>query len=262
MNHNTKTGLWLILATAMILPTAAALQDVDLEQSRESLRALVNQNAEYYRLKSKWALEEEILVDRIDLKELEIENLTAKAEEARGKVDQAATELGELREANDRLNEITSRLEDNILHLEASARALVLRLPVPLADDLKPLTQRLPQEGEEVESALTERYQAVIAIFNGAGKFNREVHVSPEVHELSDGTSAEVTVLYFGLAKAYYVSPSGEFAGIGTPTEGGWVWTPADEHAEAIQLAVDVKKNAEPAEFVPLPFGQTLKETE
>jgi hypothetical protein len=58
---------------------------------------------------------------------------------------------------------------------------------------------------------------------NEVNKFNREITVSSEVLTLSGGASAEVTALYVGIGKAYYVSRNGSAAGIGTASPDGWV---------------------------------------
>jgi hypothetical protein len=78
--------------------------------------------------------------------------------------------------------------------------------------------------------------------------------VTTEIRALPDGTSAEVTVVYIGLAQAYYTGGSGRIAGFGAATADGWTWTPANEAAPQVARLVAILKNESPAEFVLLPL--------
>lgn len=255
MIRKPQAGVGLLFIAGLIgLPTAAALQDDDIAMARQALKEMVDNNAAYYEERSQWTLDKEVLLDSIDLREREIEEVRSKTEEARGKIGQAAKDLDDLRRLNDQLTGTADLMESRIDELEAAVRSMVPGFPAPLLDSIEPLVLRLPAEGEEALRPISERYQAVVGILNAANKFNRDVHVSPELRDLGDGTSAEVTILYFGLAQAYYVNKSGDAAGLGVATAEGWQWTPADEHAQAIALAIAVQKNEKPAEFVPLPF--------
>ena len=80
-----------------------------------------------------------------------------------------------------------------------------------------------------------------------------EILVTSEVRALPDGSSAEVTAIYLGLGQGYYSGANGSIAGVGTATEEGWEWTPADDAAPEIARVVAILKNEEAAAFVQLP---------
>jgi hypothetical protein len=94
----------------------------------------------------------------------------------------------------------------------------------------------------------------VIGILNEVNKFNRsEITVTSEVRKLAGGSSAEVTALYIGLGQAFYTGSNGTVAGVGHPSEDGWIWEPANDAAAEIAEAIAVLKNEKVASFIPLP---------
>jgi hypothetical protein len=95
----------------------------------------------------------------------------------------------------------------------------------------------------------------VVGIINEVNKFSREITVTSEVRKLADGSSAEVTAVYLGLAQGYYVGGGGKLAGVGGASDSGWTWTPANDYALQIAKVVAILKNESPAEFVPVPLG-------
>lgn len=128
------------------------------------------------------------------------------------------------------------------------------RLPTPLAEKIKPLTQRLPEDGAVSSLPLAVRFQNVIGIVNEINRFNRELTQASEIRKLADGTTLEVTTVYLGLAQGYYVGANGRVAGIGRGTPEGWTWTESNENAPAIAQMVAILKNEKPAAYVSIPL--------
>ena len=100
----------------------------------------------------------------------------------------------------------------------------------------------------------------MIGCLNAIDKWNREVTVGSERRDLPNGKSVSVTVLYIGLAQGYYVGgPDAEgkptIAGVGVAAKDGWRWTPANELAKDVQLAVSVYRNEVLARLVQLPVS-------
>ncbi|MBZ0257309.1 DUF3450 domain-containing protein, partial [bacterium] len=116
-----------------------------------------------------------------------------------------------------------------------------------------PLSQRLPDGSEEIKISVSERFQNVVGILNEVDKFNRDISVNSEVHELPDGSSAEVSALYLGIGQSYYVGSNGSVAGVGTVSDQEWAWKPANDAAAQISQAIAILKNELPALFVLLP---------
>ena len=53
-----------------------------------------------------------------------------------------------------------------------------------------------------------------------------------ELRKNQSGAEVQAQVIYVGLAQAYFVDPSGEFAGVGSPGEDGWKWSIKPELAD------------------------------
>jgi hypothetical protein len=137
--------------------------------------------------------------------------------------------------------------------LEAKVKGLVKRFPTPLAEKLKPLTQRLPEDPATTALPLAVRFQNIVGIINEANRFNREITQSSEIRKLADGSSVEVTAVYLGLAQGYYVGAGGRIAGIGRGAPEGWTWTESNDNGPAIERIVAILRNQKPAAFVPIP---------
>ena len=205
--------------------------------------------------KRDWVLGKQLLQDRIDLVKREMESLRERIEETKSNLSEADKKKIELVETSDKLLEASSSLRSLIFRLEFETRELLRRLPEPIRDHVKPLSQKIPEEGPTGEVVLGPRYQNIVGILNEVDKFNREIRVTNEVRQLDDGSSAEVATLYIGLGQAYYVNTKGDRAGVGTQSDDGWVWEQHNDAAADIALAIAILRNEKPAAFVRLPMG-------
>jgi FtsZ-binding cell division protein ZapB len=201
-----------------------------------------------------WALGREMLNERVQLVQREIDSLRTKISEAQESVTEADKKRADLLEENEKFKQASATLNSAAVALETRTKELLKRLPDPIRERVKPLSQRFPEDPEDTKMSLGERFQNVVGILNEVNKFNREITVTSEVRTLPDGTSAEVVTLYVGIGQAYYASANGKVAGTGTASEEGWVWTPANEAAPAIAQAIAILKNEQAASFVRLPI--------
>jgi hypothetical protein len=201
-----------------------------------------------------WALGREMLAERIELVQREIESLRASIGEAEGNIAEADRKRAELLVEEERLSAAAAVLGTAVGDLEQGTRRLVARLPEPLRERVRPLTQQFPEDPQATELGLAQRYQNVVGTLNAVNKFNREVSAFSEVRPLADGSASEVTALYLGIGQGWYVNAAGDLAGIGTASEDAWVWTPADEHAPAVAEAVAIQRGERPPAFVQLPI--------
>jgi hypothetical protein len=200
-----------------------------------------------------WALGKELLESRVELVQSEIENLRSKTEDARGSLTEAETKKADLVAERARSRAAFASLEDTITVFEERTAELLRRLPDPLRERVRPLSQQLPDDPAETKLSLVQRFQNVIGILDAVNKFQREVQVSSEVRALPDGTHAEVTAVYLGIGQAWYVTRKGDAAGIGSAAGEAWSWQPADEHATAIQRVIAILQGEAGAAFVRLP---------
>ena len=200
-----------------------------------------------------WALGKEMINERIDLVQQGINDLKEKIAEAEKSIDEADKKRADLVEQNDALKEASAVLDETVLTLENSTKALLERLPDPIRDRVKPLSQRIPEDARETEASLSERFQNIIGILNEVNKFSREITMTSEVRSLPDGSSAEVTALYIGISQAYYASSDGKIAGTGTASATGWEWTANNGIAGEIMNAIAILKSEQVASYVQLP---------
>jgi len=249
------TGLALAAAGLALAGIAAARQDggEQVAGAREALERWVETRRVLSAEQRDWALGREMLEDRIALVQREIESLRGRIADAEESIADADRKRGELIEANERLQQASSSLTGKAATLEGRTRGLLTRLPDPIRERVKPLSQRLPEDPEATELSLSQRFQNVVGILNEVNKFNREITVTSEVRSLPDGSAAEVAALYVGIGQAYYVSNDGRAAGAGGPGEQGWTWTPAEAAAPEIARAIAILKNEQVAGFVLVP---------
>lgn len=252
----STAALWTFAAAGTLVSLGATpVEDgVNIDAARDVLQKWVETRRIISQEKRDWALGEEILNERIELVQHEIDSLRVKITDAEKSITEADEKRAELIAENDNLKKTSNELTDVVVLLETRAIELLQRLPDPIRDRVKPLSQRIPNGSEENKLSLAERFQNVVGVLNELNKFNREISVASEVRTLPDGTKAEVTSLYLGLGGAYYVGTGGKIAGVGAATENGWQWTAADARAAEIALTVAIFNNEQPAAFVKLPI--------
>jgi len=239
--------------------TSAELTPAEVTERIEATRDTLEKWVETRRLLSEekrdWALAKDMLTSRAEILRGEVSEVDGRITEAEKSITDADRKAADLVAKNDALKLASSELAAMAATLETRTKDLVKRLPDPIREKLRPLTQRLPEDPTKSELPLSTRFQNVVGIVNEVNKFNRELTVTSEVRKLADGSSAEVTAVYLGLAQGYYVGGGGKLAGVGGVTENGWTWTAANEYAPQIAKVVAILKNESPAEFVPVPLG-------
>ena len=236
------------------------------QSPREIAAALRSAHAEYAEAKrtisaerEAWRKGKQTLATQIEVLTSEIAAFEARIKEAKKSIETTEAKSAELQATRAKLTRVSELLEARITKLEVRAKALLKRVPQPLADSVAVIAQRIPNDDKEREAmSLSVRYQNVIGVLNPIDKWNREVKVTSEQREQADGRAVSVTVIYIGLAQAYYVGGKGAkgeptVAGTGVSSEEGWRWTPQNELAADIATAVAVYRSEQLARNVLLP---------
>lgn len=256
--RRVRVGLGLFPACALALASGSAIAQEGaadrVANARAALEKWVEARSVLSKEKRDWAVGRELLQERIDLVKREGELLRGRIAEAEQSITEADKKREELVAENGKLLEASAALQQTVVTLEARCKQLVARLPDPIRERIKPLSQRLPEDPAATKLSLGERFQNLVGVLNEVTRFHREITVTSEVRTLADGSQAQVTALYLGLGQAYYATADGKSAGVGTPATGGWAWTPADADAPRIAAAIAILKNERVAEFVPLPI--------
>jgi len=227
-----------------------------IEETRAKLEQWVETRRIISQEKKDLELSKQLLQDRIELLQDQISALEQRTADIRKKIANTDEQFNELEAENKRLTEASKTQHAIADQMEADVRKMLKRLPEPLVDELRQLVQQLPNNDEEkTKLGLSKRFGFMIGILNGVNKFHREISQKSEIRPVDDGKPMEVTVMYLGVSKAYYVNKTGDVAGIGTPGEDGWVWTPANDQAAKIKQAIAILKNEQVASFVELPLA-------
>lgn len=250
------SGRMVLVISAILLPflaRAAENASVEIDAVRTSLEKWVEIQRIISLEKRDLALAKEMLNERIELVQREIDTLRDRISDAEKSVAETDRKRSDLMVENNRLKISSASLTATLASLENRTRQLLGRLPEPIRERVKPLSQRLPEPSSETRLSISERYQNVVGILNEVNKFNREITITSEVRTLPDGTSAEVTALYLGIGQAFYSGANGKIAGIGTVMDQGWDWKPANESAAEIAQIIAILNNERVASFVQVP---------
>ncbi len=234
-------------------PPAGEGAAASIESTRDTLDRWIEARRVISREERDWALAREILSERIDLMKRDIDSVRARIAEAEAGMTDAERKRAALVEEDARMKAASAEVAAIATGLEARVRALLARVPDPLRERVKPLSQRMPPNPAETTLSTSVRFQNVVGILNEINKFNRDIVMTSEVRRLPDGSSAEVTALYLGIAQGYYVGAKDSIAGIGSAGADGWQWTEANDAAPRIAAAIAILKNERLAEFVSLP---------
>lgn len=256
-NRLSWAGTYLSAIGICVLCLGAVFADTDsneVENTRATLEKWVETCRVISKEKRELMLSKEMLNKQIDIVKREIELLNKKTADAEKSITEADKKRAGMVEENEKLKEASGALFGAAGKLETRTGELLKQVPDSIAERIKPLSQRFPKNPDDSKLSISERFQNVIGILNEINKFNREITVTSEVRKLADGTSGEVTAMYVGIGHAYYVSASGDIAGIGTASPDGWIWSPANESADNIAKAISMLKNEQVAAFVRLPI--------
>ncbi len=239
-----------------LMPIAAMAngQPADIDGAKAVLEKWVETRRIISKEKQDMALATEVLNQRIDLAQNEIHSIEEKIKDAQASIDLADKKREEMIAENDKLKEASTMLSTTADVLEAKTKELLKRLPDPIRERVKPLSQRLPEDAANTKLSVGERFQNVVGILNEVDKFNRAISVLSEVRLLDDGRSVEVATMYIGISQAYYVSADGKIAGIGTSSAEGWIWKADNQAATQIAEAISILNNEKAASFVQLPI--------
>ena len=259
----TFGALGILAAASAWANTPSAQQATESDEASvgariDSTREVLDRWVETRRIISEeareWALGKEILESRIDVVKRDLAGAKERVAETEKSITDADRKRAELVEQSEKLKSASAALAATAAAFESRVKDLVRRLPDPIRDKIRPLSQRLPADSAKSELPIAVRFQNLVGIVNEVNKFAREITMTSEIRKLADGSSAEVTVVYIGLAQAYYSGGGGKIAGFGTAGPEGFTWTVANDMAPQVAKLVAILKNESPAEFVPLPL--------
>ena len=247
MKAKLLIGLALGAASFTQIASADYLQD-----RRNVLDQWVETNQLISKEQSDWKLEQSILTDTQKLLSNELGRLNQAIQELEETATTATEDRAKLATEKEELEAGSAVVLSQIGALETQMKAIVKTLPLPLVEKLRPLIRRLPDNSEDTKLSMGERVQNIVGILSQTDKFNTTLTITSESREISEGKIVQVTTIYWGLAMAYYVDDSGNYAGIGVPRAEGWDWPEVAGAGPQIKQLIDIYEGLEPA-FVPVP---------
>jgi len=241
-------------AAFMILPFAGLWSQDAVKQTQSLLQEWIQTEKQISADRSEWAVERAVIEDTVDFMSEEIERLEGVIAEAAESASAGERKRTALEAEEAKLTAVTTALEETIGTYESQILALSKTWPKTFLASIRRPLDRIPEEEEASKAAPTMRLQNVISILLAFDKFNSVVTKDLEVHEI-EGTSREVTTLYYGMAFAYFVDGSGTYAGYGHPAPSGegWEWTADPALAPAVSDLVGVFEQTQEAAFVAVP---------
>ena len=225
-----------------------------IESTRETIAKWVETKQLISKEKSEWVAGKDILGERVRLAEAETASVQDKLKEIELAVAEAQKKRDELSAENERLKATGEKVKTRIVSMEKQLRPLLKMFPDPLKEKLKPILARFPEDSDKSTASLAERLQNVLGLVDQGNAFNSTITSVKELRTFPDGSRAEVTTVYLGLAQAFYTNSEGTLAGVGHPGPDGWVWTPENAQGKKILLAVHMLEGKEKvATFIDLP---------
>lgn len=261
MKRELKSFTVLILVVFLAFSLLAEAEEnqeeslgLDLETTKATVEKWVEIKSIMAKEKADWQLGKQMLNDRVDIVKREIDSLSDKIKEAEKSIGEADKKRVELVDENAKLKVAADSLKEPLVNLESGIVELLAKLPNPIKNRVKPLSQRLPKDPDDTKLSLSQRFQNVLGILNEINKFNGEITTTSELRNLDDGSSVEVTAVYLGISHGFYVSSNGKYAGVGGLTDDGWKWESVNKSAAEIADMVAILKNEKVASFVQLPI--------
>jgi archaellum component FlaC len=240
-----------------LLGSCLCLLSINAQGSIDETRALLDEWVETRQLISEeqqdWRVEESILSETRTLLRNELGRLQESIQELESSATVVDEERSKLTEEKDELKDASSVIAAKIAALEAKTSKLLPLFPEPLTERLNPLIRRLPKDPENADASLGERVQNIVGILSQANKFNNTLTLTSETRKLDSGKEVQVNTLYWGLAIAYYVDASGDYAGISYPTTNGWQVSPIEGTGLQIKQLISVYEGDGAIQFVEIP---------
>lgn len=244
----------LIAGVLAVFSAVTASAQTVIDDTRSALSELVQTKKDLAKAKSAWESDKQILTATIASLNDELtllEERIAAAEKERAESDDVRSQLTEQRD------ELKARLDSFagvVTGFEKKVIDLLPFLPEPLQDQVAQFSDKLPRDGQTSLDA-PRRFLLVLGILQEIDKFQSSVQNHKQLLSIDGADPKEYSVLYYGLAKAFFVDESMTSAGSGIPTADGWQWTSDDSLALEIFDAVQIAEGKKLAEFIYLPVS-------
>lgn len=253
---NVRRISFLVLCVSLIFPGTVSYAD-QYSDTRNIIKQWVDTEKEISREQASWAEERALLNDVLSSLNQEERILRETIENAKTDTSRVDVERLELISKRDQYQQNSRSFQENLSLYERQVGQIIPRLPTILKDEIGPLINKL-YIIEAGGYSFTERAQNLINIISAIGTFDNSITVASEIRTLTTDEEIEVTVLFLGLSKAFYVDSSKRTAGFGHPIEAasddGWRWQEQNDLADEILKAINIYENKQSPALVHLPL--------
>lgn len=206
--------------------------------------------------KREWAEQQKFLLAERELLRGEVERLSQEISRFREFSNTEEQEREESLQQVRTLSGTLENLEPVLTRLEKRIRSQSSPLPTSMQSEFDSLVSGFPDSEVGKPSArVVDRMQSVASALVYLEELHPQLHVVREVLEDGEASRREMDVLYIGLARAFAVSGSNDWAAVGVPGRTGWVWSARPELAATIRSAIEISRQRGSAEFLELPFA-------
>jgi chromosome segregation ATPase len=201
-----------------------------------------------------WEEERPVIGNILQILDAEREGLNEQISRAQEITSRANEERTALVEELSGYEATSETLESRVIDYERQLSVIANYLPAVLREELAPRYSRIGASTQTGSLSLSERSQAVFSIMAGITNFDSRMTLTTEVLDEIQNQSVEVRVLYFGLARAFYVNNNRTIGGYGVPSENGWQWYPQNDMSTTIGRALDIHETRVSPQLIGLPM--------
>lgn len=204
---------------------------------------------------SDWLVDREFLTASKNLLQRERDALRAEIADLEANTSGADEERRDLLLERGEHQRMTRSLDDELGVLEKQVLNVIPKLPVPLQTRLEPLIVQIPEDPEHTSTPVGQRLMNILGLLAQTEKFNGTATLVGETRAVGGGDQkVQVRTLYWGLGEAVYVDSQGRSAGVGRPSDTGWVFTDDPSLRDDAQMLLDIYEgNVDTIAFVPIP---------
>jgi hypothetical protein len=241
-----------ILTVALTLGVNTTFGQAEIQDTKNTVAEWVKTRHLISEERADWLVEQESLEMSLALLSQELENLDNSIQDVAATTTKSDQQKRELELERLAIEEADAAIAQSITEMEAQIRRLVKTFPAPLLQRVEAALSRIPSDPEVTTATSGARLSNILVILQQAEKFNNTLTLATDTRKEGE-RKIQVSVLYWGLAQAYYVDMDRTVAGIGKPSAEGWTWTPAPEHAKSIGEMVSIYEGTGDVKFVTLP---------
>lgn len=244
----------------ILLLAGGPLVAEDTATSLSTLEGLVNTWArlrtEIASEKREWAQQQKFLLAERDLLRGEVDRLSEEISRFREFSNTEEQEREALLQQRQSLSATLVKLEPILTGLESRIRSQSAQVLSAMQSDFASIVAGFPKvDADTNTSRVVDRMQSLASTLVFLEELHPQLHLGREVLEDGEDSRREMDVLYIGLARAFAVAMSNDWAAVGVPGRSGWIWDARPELASTIRSAIEITRQRRSSEFLELPFA-------